>query len=118
MILNAVQKHSNPNSNDDSPLLVHLKDADMLDVGAIIGFRVGSLRGRYLPIYTPKDFRKNPRSTEENKLTSQIHDLDRCLEWEGMLRTPKGKKLGKWRFTFMRLIRKKLQRELRELNLI
>lgn len=116
-VVDAVAKHSRLNSPDDSPVLVYLKDVDHLDMGAIGILRIAAHRWN-IPPYHSIDFEGKPASTAEKDLQSMVHDLYRCLEWEGFLRTSGAKALGKQRFAFMRTFLKELERELRELRVI
>jgi HD superfamily phosphodiesterase len=118
IIIEAVEKHNKLNEESDTPLLRDLKDIDRLDVGAIGILRIGAFRGRNLPIMVPGDFFKVKRSTKETNIESLMHDLQRCLEWEKMLRNPRAKKLGKRRFSFMRKFQEEVKRELKEIGLI
>ena len=117
IIMDAVANHSKPNEDSDNPVLVYLKDIDRLDMGAVGILRIASHRAA-LPIYEASDFEAEPESTEEKDLQTMVHDLWRCLEWEGMLRTAGAKALGKKRFAFMRRFLAELERELKELGVI
>lgn len=117
LIIDALTKHSRLNSPNDSPILVYLKDIDHLDMGAIGILRIAAHRWNITP-YLIADFKGKLSSTAEKDLQSMAHDLYRCLEWEGFLRTAGAKALGKKRFAFMRRFLKELERELIELRLI
>ncbi|MBI4994370.1 HD domain-containing protein, partial [Candidatus Peregrinibacteria bacterium] len=100
-IIDAVLKHHKLNHDSDSPLLVHLKDCDRLDIGAIGILRTGAHR-HDIPPYDKSDFAKHSMVTREAELPTMIHGLHFNLEWEAMLRLPKAKILGKSRFDFIR----------------
>lgn len=112
LIVDAVLRHDRLNEPDDSYLLQVLKDADRLDEGAIGLLRLSAPKGS--PLYTPADFSGVKRSTKSSDITSFVHDIHRCLEWEDMLRLPKAKKFAKSRFGFMRMFLHELECELKE----
>ena len=117
LIVDAVKKHNQLNYDSDSTLLIYLKDIDRLDMGAIGIFRLIA-HFPNLPPYKDSDFQKHTRSTAEKDLKSMTHNLQRCLEWENMLRIPQAKIFGKPRFAFMRQFFKELKKELKEINII
>lgn len=116
-IIDAVQKHSKLNNDSDSILLRFFKDCDRLDMGAMGILRIAAHRWD-LPPYKASDFEGRPDSTEEKDLKTMVHDLYRCLEWEGFLRTAGAKALAVKRFAFMRRFLNEVERELKELELI
>lgn len=118
LVVDAVEKHNRLNDPSDSMLLRYLMDCDRLDMGAIGIFRMAALRGQELPIWRPEDFQEEDQSTAEKNLGSLVHDLQRCLEWPEMLRTPKAKGFGAVRFTFLQFFFDQVKAELMELGLL
>lgn len=118
LIVDAVEKHNRLNDPSDSILLQYLMDCDRLDMGAIGVLRIGALRGQELPLWLPEDFQEESRSTAEKHLGSLVHDIQRCLEWEAMLRTPKAKVFGSVRFTFLKLFLEQIKQELMEIGFL
>lgn len=117
LIADAVMKHDDLNDDSDSQLLIHLKDADRLDMGAIGILRIASHMSS-LPHYNLSDFQKNRKVVKPQEVKSQIDDIKFCLGWEKMLRTPSAKILAKRKFAFMRQFVKEVERELKELELV
>jgi len=117
IVLDAVSKHNRLNEENDSPILVLLKDADRLDMGAIGILRITKVPPN-LPFYTLADFLRKQRGTRESDLTSVLHGIERCLEWEAMLRSPKAIEMAKRIFPFMRAFTEEVKRQLKELGLL
>ncbi len=115
MIMEAVRDHSKLNDSKDNPVTVILKDADRLDAGAIGIWRMAY--NIHFPFYNSKNSFEC-RDTSEKSLRTWVDVMHRMLEWEGMLRLPKAKELGKSRFRFMNLFFKEFQRELKEIGVI
>lgn len=117
LVLDAVEKHSLLNDETDSPLLRDLKDVDRLDSGLMAVLRSAAYRWD-APLYLPGDFNGKPpvRGDEKFVVKSVVQDLNRVLEWEEMIRSPKAKKFGKKRFAHLRKFLKCLNEELKEIE--
>ncbi len=116
LIIDVVLKHSWRNDESDSSLLVLLRDTDMLDIGAVGVFRIAAHHD--IPHYNLEDFKGKSPADADEKLESHIEDVKFCLEWEDMIRTPGGRKLGQKRFAFMKTFLQEVKRELKEIDII
>lgn len=116
-IQEAVYQHSKKNSEADNPVTITLKDADRLaNLGALNLIRGGQHRPN-IPTCIPAYLgRKHPQSTFRDPM-SCYDALWGNLEWEGMLRLPKAKEMGKKFFDYYRDFMQRCVEEMAEVGL-
>src|SRR3989338_92144 len=114
LIVNAVEKHNQLNDTSDSALLRYLKDCDRLDIGAMgIVRAVIWWQNQNIPISAPEDFLlSKPELTKIENIISLLSGFNYLCEWEGMIRVPKAKALGRKKFAFMKKFRDQIIEEL------
>lgn len=117
LVVKAVLKHSRPNEPTDETITIALKDADRLaNIGPHWILRMAQHAPR-LPVCDPRYFdTADPKATYRNCRTL-FHQFRCALEWEGWLRLPKAKELGKPWFDEIRRFMAGLSKQLEEVGL-
>jgi len=116
-IFTAIKLHSKPNDPNDGPVTVVLKDADRLANLGYLNIPRGAQHHCNVPVVILEYIdRMHPNSTFR-KPTCWLDALRFNLEWEGMLRLPKAKKLGKPKFDFIRWFLEQIVEDFRAIGL-
>lgn len=117
MIKQAILSHDDKSRGPaDNPVTVALKDADCLgNIGPSHWLRSGQFRPD-IPVFDPIYFLSDPEATFKDP-RSICRDIMHTLEWEGWLRLPKAKELGKPDFDACRWLLETIEKRHADLGL-
>lgn len=118
LVVEAVVNHSKLNDPEDNPVTVALKDADRLgNTGPQFLIRVGQCHKGIPaldPVFTISN--PNPLGTYRDPKSLANH-IGFTLGWEGMLRLPGAREIGKKRFGMTRTCLEDIEDQLKEVGL-
>lgn len=102
-VVRAVLDHNKPNSPEDGPVTLILKDADRLaNINPLVVIRSAQFQHN-LPTHDPRHLglQRAPGSTYRDPRTI-LCDLYGCIEWETWLRLPMAQAIGAKYFEFLK----------------
>lgn len=123
-VVEGVEASHAKDKDDDSALIVLLRDLDKADMGAVGILRMqGVADERGYGYFRPKDFDFNNQPVKiDDNLGSVVEDVKFCCEWwddpRFQIRTRAIRAKVEHRFVFMNKFIKQLEREMKEINLV